>query len=676
MRYQSNQLLKNKEHPKYLPGLGWFAVPPKGPVWGAYMEVALPALAALAALLLSTNHLLEGPENFQLGFKIALALLFFIGTWTEGLSFELAIFLVPISGISAQYVDPGPLPPIVYMFLALFAGKMIGLLSEGFFEGEPSLAERRPSFLISAPVFAASGMVLVGYILFAWRLTEFHGISGVAFSELTVNTAGLSNIEAIKEAAVGPFSLFCGLAAVYWSMRFDWNRGWKYILPAFALGTVVATVFAYKDILLGSDSLTPEFCGYHTAAVFLPLTIAIFVSYFVKRGKSILGMVLLSILLGPAIYFGANALTEAITICAAVLALLAMRRSERFARSAKYLTAVALAAILVTFFLPAAPIPSDTRDAGEQQQNIIESLIGRFPLTGTGAGSFAIEFENEAARFDLTPSDLPTQTHLPANLQANLPANLHNALFAELGIFGVGAILMIFIVLVVRALNRKSLAASPPWLFDALIAGVVSAFFIARALPPTMASGTCIFIGLCLGAIESQRAEARRQDVRRAGFFVVFPMVISVLIYGAILADLSTGPLDVSERAITAGRSPEKGFFAWESLDSEPAFRWMSQKAQIPIEADTKNITLELATEMPGIENKPQVLSFYLDNRNIFSEYFYNKDWRRVRIEIPSGDGGRRALTLQSSRTFNPAALQLSEDYRDLSVRMRITTSE
>ena len=122
------------------------------------------------------------------------------------------------------------------------------------------------------------------------------------------------------------------------------------------------------------------------------------------------------------------------------------------------------------------------------------------------------------------------------------------------------------------------------------------------------------------------------------------------------------------------GEVPDEGigFYGWEEWGGNKPFkfRWAGGRASVPL----KNIDLkqiQILCSHPDIEQNPVIVTVFVDANPVGKKEVRDKMWKKIEFNPESPIDGK-IVTFQVSRTWNPKAMGISEDGRDLGVAVRL----
>ncbi len=108
-----------------------------------------------------------------------------------------------------------------------------------------------------------------------------------------------------------------------------------------------------------------------------------------------------------------------------------------------------------------------------------------------------------------------------------------------------------------------------------------------------------------------------------------------------------------------------------------PVARWMGERSRLRFAASSlSKIKMDVTTHMPGLEERPLGLDFFLNGRPLNSFHIFRPEWVELEIIIPKdlqsatdSTGGMYELEIRADRTWQPRPLDgENRDDRELSI--------
>ncbi|HKR00710.1 MAG TPA: methyltransferase domain-containing protein [Pyrinomonadaceae bacterium] len=108
-----------------------------------------------------------------------------------------------------------------------------------------------------------------------------------------------------------------------------------------------------------------------------------------------------------------------------------------------------------------------------------------------------------------------------------------------------------------------------------------------------------------------------------------------------------------------------------------PVARWMGKRAGVRFPAaSVSEVRLDLTTHMPGLDERPLVVEFFLNGSLLGSSSIFRPEWTELKLAVPASvrrgnapEGGMYELEIRAGRTWQPRPQDTSgRDDRELSV--------
>lgn len=112
------------------------------------------------------------------------------------------------------------------------------------------------------------------------------------------------------------------------------------------------------------------------------------------------------------------------------------------------------------------------------------------------------------------------------------------------------------------------------------------------------------------------------------------------------------------------------GFYEAERQTDGTYARWMGERGVISEKVEGGRVTLNMSAPLPGIAERPQRLSVWLDGEK-HEEVFTDTGPRKLTLPVNFAEGREAVIWLETEYTFNPKKEGASGDVRDLSVYIK-----
>lgn len=273
------------------------------------------------------------------------------------------------------------------------------------------------------------------------------------------------------------------------------------------------------------------------------------------------------------------------------------------------------------------------------------SLIGRFPWTGIGTGSF----------HSFGPRLTPVGALPPDNAQNWLRHQI-----AELGWIGASgwlAFAAAFAWFLARTWRRGDARLRH-------LKGVVLAFAAVSlvGLPTQEMAAAVVFWTAAAMVGRTAEAHGRWQPLTPVA---VGAVVLVVAAFGVGTWRLAHSTLRVPVRAREIGWPYAYGFYAPEPDPAGGTVRWMGRRATALVDVTGPFMRLSIRSPLPNVEKDPVDIEAWCEGRRVIRARVTSGDPVTAVVPVPAGLG-QTVLDVRVSRTVRPRDLDGTADDRDL----------
>jgi hypothetical protein len=650
------------------------------------------------------------------GYQIALLpILLLVTIWTaidirRGLI--AFIFLFPLINNLPYFFklyEPLPMAPsALILFLFFFLG---WLLHRTFRSPDPARTMEKLNEPVFTPLRLFAALVAVSALITLWRYTNFFPFWRPRVYELITNAFGTSAGGAIMSVVFYSLTYLTGIAFFALLVRAVRSEAFiRKAITALGASTLLSLAFGlfqhFKAPTLGNNPISIE-AGLINATFKDALSLGAYISMIIPLFLGILpalkgrSRVIPALSIFPAVfllfYAGSKSALLSLAIALSALGLFALAVVVKHRRlPSKKLVPIGLVGLLLaTVFVfvlvsKKAPIEALRKSATLVRMGdfgirlktrtstawtIAWRMIGDYPLTGLGVGSFIIESANDAKSFAM-------DIGVPQSAE-NLPLQIG----AELGIPGV--LLFLWILWEIIRRGFKSYRHAPRYslkraLVPAAGAGLL-AFFLNAQTHSYIGSYEIQYIFWFLAAVlfaattaplPPDKTPARHRPILQTAGLVL------VVLAGVSLLWSSTHSLSLRERTRKYDLRQEFGLGPVEKNAEGNEFRWSGRFAGTSCRIDAPDITLSLQACHPDIQILPVRVKILitpdLATKPIVLQDLLLKDsrWQKIVLTVPASIRGPALLLFETDRTWNPRKSGVSADTRDLGLAIgKIQTS-
>jgi hypothetical protein len=612
------------------------------------------------------------------------------------------IFLFPLINNLPYFFklyEPLPMAPsALVLFLFFFWG---WLLHRTFAASDPAHDGENPNEPIFTPLRLFAALVAVSALITLWRYTNFFPFWRPRVYELITNAFGTSAGGAIMSVVFYSLTYLTGIA--FFTILVRAVRSETFVRKAITVlgtSTLLSLAFGlfqhFKAPTLGNNPISiaaglinATFKDALSFGAYLSMIVPLFLGILpTLKGRSRI-IPALSIL--PAIYllFYAGSKSALLSLAAAlaalglfVLAAVIKRRQP----PVKKLIPISLFFLLLgaasIFFLVSKRAPIEAlgksttlvrmgnfgpmlKERTSKAWTIAWKMIGDYPLSGLGVGSFIIESANDAKAYAM-------DIGVPQSAE-NLPLQIGS----ELGIPGV--LLFLWILWEIIRRGVKSYRRAPRSSFERTLVPAAGAGLLAFFLNAQMHSYigsyeiqyTFWFLAAVLFAAAPAPPSTDKAPARRNPIFQI--AALALVVFGGIsLLWSSTHSLSLQERTWKYNLRQEFGFGPIEKNAEGLEFRWSGRFAGTPCRIDGSDIEISLLASHPDLKTRPVRVKILiapdLATKPIVLRYFLLKKsrWEKITLNVPAHIRGSALLLFEVDRTWNPMKSGISSDPRDL----------
>lgn len=262
---------------------------------------------------------------------------------------------------------------------------------------------------------------------------------------------------------------------------------------------------------------------------------------------------------------------------------------------------------------------------------------------------------------------------------------------AEQGAFGLLLILALVVAVIIRVMKKagQEPVAEHKWLLGVLIVSLISWFLLGFFHNVAYVRSLGIFFWILLGcavaltALNKGSANTRLKTkppfsardlalpkhgnrLVRSGIcfrnrFFFFALVVLIAALGYQIKLIHDRPLNPFFHA---------GFYEIELLPGGEKIRWIGKRAVVNLDIEKDGEVIWVSAPLPGIADHPQKILLSAEKER---HEFLLKDagWQAIPLPIPKHFRGPVLLKIETTYAFNPKKSKLSDDDRDLGVRIR-----
>lgn len=278
------------------------------------------------------------------------------------------------------------------------------------------------------------------------------------------------------------------------------------------------------------------------------------------------------------------------------------------------------------------------------------------PLLGVGLGKY----------FELFPDFFSNvqQTWKTFSKQRGEPHSFYLQTLSEQGAIGflllVGLILLIGYLLIKKAKedqlghNRLYLGV----LFVSLTGWLLLGFFHNVSYVRSLGVLLWILLGWSAALIGPKALlMAEKLNNKR----ISFVLVIMIAAFGFQIWRMSDRPLSPNFQT---------GIYGKEVVTGGESIHWMGKRAVLNTKIKNEAVLIQVSAPLPEIQQRGQKIRFWAGAH--FQEILLNDDhWHQISIPVGKDLTGWIPLKMETAYTFNPQKAKISQDDRDLGIRIR-----
>ena len=612
------------------------------------------------------------------------------------------IFLFPLINNLPYFFElhePLPLAPsALVLFLFFFLG---WLLHQAFSSPDPACDGEKPNEPVFTPLRLFAVLVTVSALITLWRYTNFFPFWRPRVYELTTNAFGTSAGGAIMSVVFYGLTYLTGIAFFVILVRAVRSEAFvRKAITVLGASTLLSLAFGlfqhFKAPTLGNNPISVE-AGLINATFKDALSLGAYLSMIIPLFLGILPALkgwartipALSIL--PAIfllfYAGSKSALLALAAALAALGLFALAAVVKHRRPpVKKLVPVGLVLLLLAaatvFVLVSKKAPIEAlgrsttlvrmgnfgpmlKERTSKAWTIAGRMIGDYPLSGLGVGSFIIESANDAKAFAM-------DIGVPQSAE-NLPLQIGS----ELGVPGV--LLFLWILWEILRRGVKSYRHAPRSSLGRALAPAAGAGLLAFCLNAQTHSYigsyeihyTFWFLAAVLFTAGSAPPPADKSSIRRRPFLRIAALALVVL-GGISLIWSSTHSLSLGERTRKYDLRQEFGLGPAEKTQDGMDFRWSGRSAGLTLQIESPTIVVPLLASHPDIREWPVRVRIYITTdlgtkpKLLKKLWLTENRWERAPLDVIAYVGKRVLLIFETDRTWNPHKAGVSSDARNL----------
>lgn len=631
----------------------------------------------------------------MIGLFALLAVLGFLSTPT---ALALFAFSVPLVGIVSHLFHSPWISMQAFGFLGLLCGASLKATSPG----QEPIGLPKPimaCFLAFAGLVAASGLVT------ALRFANFSPFRGAPFRDWIINSTGVLTTEAVNKTLTSGLAYICGIALlllVYGSLggsaRCQRFRVQRSIAWAVVIAGLAANLFALWQVLSDRLLVIGFITGTYTDSNALGVCNALILPYsvgliLVSSGRSRAFLVACGLLsIAATVMARSRAGVVGIVLFSMAFALW-FRRLDRgdggqegLPRRALRGFAVLAALLIIMLLLQDAAHLSQVPVFGDalllvagsseaSMEHLFQHRVHQwaealrmcrdFPWTGVGLGAYIVELPNYYLRNEGQLFVIDTAGSLPLQIAS------------ELGILGF-ILALVLVVEVLRSSYRllfarsESGSQSEQKLAGCISLGVMASLFTLLFGAHVLFFEYCFLLAISTGVLlASSKAIAPRSLKCSGGSLALWhgsSLAVVVTLVSVVLIAESLGPLSIEQRRKELGWQFEYGIYRREIWDGEFPFWWTQREASMTMTAKGDSLEFALFCAHPDADEAPVRASIFIDGNKMKTVELTRDRWTKVRLDSKTTPGAEIVLRVSVDRTFNPRALGIAEDARDLGV--------
>jgi O-antigen ligase len=606
------------------------------------------------------------------------------------------IFLFPLINNLPYFFklyEPLPMAPsALVLFLFFFLG---WLFHRTLSKDEPGPHE--PTF---TPVRLLAALVAVSALITLWRYTNFVPFWRPRIYELITNAFGTSAGGAIMSVVFYSLTYLTGIAFFLILVRFVRSEAFiRKAITALGTSTLLSLGFGLiqhfkspqlgnNPISIGAGLVNATFKDAMSFGAFISMVVPFFLGVLLLT-KGVLRLVLaLTLIPSGYLIFYAGSKSALLSLITAIVALgffaLASFFTHRMGPAKKVVPIVLAVGLLAgaSVFLiitkkisigslrkPATLIRMDNFRPmllfrTEKVWPIALRMIGTYPLTGTGVGSFIIESSNDAKAHKM-------DIGVPESAE-----NIFLQIGSEMGVPGILLFLWILFEILLRAVNTYrgapesrfarilipvSLAGLLAFLLNSQVHSYIGSYEIQYAFW-FLAAMVFVVPGGCPRSGESPTSDRRHW----------LAIATLIIIAGGPLLWRSTHVLSLAERTRRFRLQQEFGLGLAEKTQEGIDFRWSGRSAGLTLIIENPTIVVPLLASHPDIRKRPVRVRIYIttDLRTkpkLVKELKLSENrWEKVNLDVLAYVAKQVLLIFETDRTWNPHKAGVSPDPRNL----------
>lgn len=606
------------------------------------------------------------------------------------------IFLFPLINNLPYFFklyEPLPMAPsALVLFLFFFLG---WLFHRTLRKDEPGPHE--PTF---TPVRLLAALVAISALITLWRYTNFVPFWRPRIYELITNAFGTSAGGAIMSVVFYSLTYLTGIAFFLILVRFVRSEAFiRKAITALGASALLSLGFGliqhFKLPQLGNNPISiaaglvnATFKDAMSFGAFISMSVPFFLGALLLT-KGVLRLVLaLTLIPSGYLIFYAGSKSALLSLITAIVALgffalasVFRHRTGPAKKVVPIVLAVGLLAGASVFLIitkkisigslrkPATLIRMDNFRPmllfrTEKVWPIALRMIGTYPLTGTGVGSFIIESSNDAKAHKM-------DIGVPESAE-----NIFLQIGSEMGVPGILLFLWILFEILLRAVNTYrgapesrfarilipvSLAGLLAFLLNSQVHSYIGSYEIQYAFWFLAAMAFVVPVS-CPRSGESPTSDRRHW----------LAIATLIVIAGGPLLWRSTHVLSLAERTRRFRLQQEFGLGLAEKTQDGIDFRWSGRSAGLTLIIENPTIVVPLLASHPDIRKRPVRVRIYIttDLRTkpkLVKELKLSENrWEKVNLEVLAYVAKQVLLIFETDRTWNPHKAGVSPDPRNL----------
>ena len=606
------------------------------------------------------------------------------------------IFLFPLINNLPYFFklyEPLPMAPsALVLFLFFFLG---WLFHRTLGKDEPGPHE--PTF---TPVRLLAALVAISALITLWRYTNFVPFWRPRIYELITNAFGTSAGGAIMSVVFYSLTYLTGIAFFLILVRFVRSEAFiRKAITALGASALLSLGFGliqhFKLPQLGNNPISiaaglvnATFKDAMSFGAFISMSVPFFLGALLLT-KGVLRLVLaLTLIPSGYLIFYAGSKSALLSLITAIVALgffaLASFFRHRMGPAKKVVPIVLAVGLLAgaSVFLiitkkisigslrkPATLIRMDNFRPmllfrTEKVWPIALRMIGTYPLTGTGVGSFIIESSNDAKAHKM-------DIGVPESAE-----NIFLQIGSEMGVPGILLFLWILFEILLRAVNTYRGAPESRFariLIPASLAGLLAFLLNAQAhsyIGSYEIQYTFWFLAAMVFVVPDGRPRSGKKPTSSHRRRLAIATLI--IITGGFLLWNSTHALSLAERTRRFGLRQEFGLGLTEKTQDGIDFRWSGRSAGLTLQIENPTIIVPLLASHPDIRKRPVRVRIYITTdlgtkpKLVKELRLAENRWENVNLEVLAYVAKQVLLIFETDRTWNPHKAGVSPDPRNL----------